>query len=62
MKPLDVLHLQLRLEGLEVIHGNLLKQVEIVPGEDMPLFLLAYSADRQLVAFYDESLPPHLNL
>ena len=60
MKPLDVLHLQLRLEGLEVIHGNLLKQVEIVPGEDMPLFLLAYTADRQLVVFYDASLPPHL--
>ena len=31
MNLLDYLHLQLRLEGKEIIRGNLLTQVEVVP-------------------------------
>lgn len=60
MKPLEALHLQLRLEGREIVKGDLLRQVERVPGEDMPLMLLAQLADSQVVVYYDESLQPDL--
>ena len=60
MNSLDYLHLQLRLEGKEVVHGNLLRQVESVPGEAMPLMILAKLVEEQVVAFYDESLSPEL--
>ena len=53
MKPLDYLRLQLRLEGKEIIGDNLLRQVEVVPDEEMPLFLIAQLADEYLVAYFD---------
>jgi GNAT superfamily N-acetyltransferase len=56
MNPLDYLHLQLRLEGKQVIDANLLRQVEIVPGEELPLMILAQLAQERVAAFYDESL------
>ena len=56
MNPLDYLHLQLRLEGKEVIDGNLLRQVDVVPGEELPLMILAQLAEEQVAAFYDELL------
>lgn len=56
MQPLTYLHLQLRLEGKEVIHGTFLREVEAVPGEEVPLMLLAQLADGTLVAYYDEAL------
>lgn len=57
MNPLDYLHLQLRLEGKEVIDEILLRKVEIVPDEDVSLMLIARLADESLVAYFDESLP-----
>lgn len=57
MNPLEYLHLQLRLEGKEVVDENRLRQVEVVPDEDVPLMILAQLADGQVVAYYDESLP-----
>jgi hypothetical protein len=60
MKPLEYLHLQLRLEGKEVIDGALLRQVEVVPDEDMPLMLVAQLADQRLIAYFDEALQPTL--
>jgi hypothetical protein len=60
MKPLDALHLQLRLEGKEVIHGDSLRQVEVVPDEEMPLMLIAQLADESMVAYFDEMLEPEL--
>jgi hypothetical protein len=44
MNLLDYLRLQLRLEGKEIVSDNLLRQVEIVPDEEMPLFLIAQLA------------------
>lgn len=58
MNPLEALRLQLRLEGLDIMNGGLLRQVEIVPGEDMPLMVIAQLADRQVVVYYDRSLEP----
>ena len=61
MNPLDYLHLQLRLEGQQVIDGNLLRQVEVVPGEELPLMILAQFAEEQVAAFYDESLTSEIH-
>jgi len=60
MNPLDYLRLQLRLEGKEIIGGNLLRQVEVVPDEEVPLFLIAQLADENLVAYFDEESPTEL--
>ena len=60
MNPIDYLHLQLRLEGKSVIGSNLLRQVEEVPGEEMPLLLIAQLIDGQSVAYVDEALNPDL--
>ena len=61
MNPLDYLRLQLRLEGKEIIGDNLLKQVEVVPDEEVPLFLIAQLADENLVAYFDEALQTELH-
>lgn len=61
MNPLKYLHLQLRLEGKEVVNGDRLRQVEAVPDEEMPLMIVAQLADQQLVAYYDELLQSHLH-
>ena len=60
MNPLDYLRLQLRLEGKEIVGDNLLRQVEVVPDEEMPLFLIAQLADENLVAYFDEESPTEL--
>ena len=62
MNPLEYLHLQLRLEGKEVTTGTLLRQVEVVPDEDMPLMLVAQLADQRLITYFDETLPMELRL
>jgi len=56
MNPLDYLRLQLRLEGKEIISQNLLRQVEVVPDEEVPLMLIAQLADQNLVYYFDEDL------
>jgi hypothetical protein len=60
VNPIDYLHLQLRLEGKSVIGEDRLRQVEEVPGEEVPLVLLARFADGNLVAYFDEILHPDL--
>ena len=60
MNPLEALHLQLRLEGKEVVRGHLLRQVEVVPDEEMPLVVIASLSSQELVVYYDEALPPEL--
>jgi RimJ/RimL family protein N-acetyltransferase len=62
MNPLEYLHLQLRLEGMEVINGTLLRQVEVVRDEEMPLMAIASLASNELVAYYDEALQPELRV
>jgi hypothetical protein len=56
MKPLEALQLQLRLEGFEIVSGNRLRQVEILPDEEMPLMILTQLADGPVVPYFDESL------
>ena len=58
MNPLEYLHLQLRLEGREVVNGDLLRQVEFVPGEDMPMLVIGLLVSGGQVVYYDESLAP----
>lgn len=60
MNPLEYLLLQLRLEGKVVVDDDRLRQVEAVPGEEMPLMVIAQLAGGQVVAYYDESLSPDL--
>src|SRR5688572_1302858 len=62
MNPLDYLHLQLRLEGKEVIGNNLLRHVEVVPDEEVPLVLIAQLSDENLVSYFDEVLPSRAEL
>ena len=56
MDAIDYLHLQLQLEGKDVVGTDSLRPVEIVPDEEMPLMLIAQLADKQVVAYYDEAL------
>jgi hypothetical protein len=60
MEPLEYLHLQMRLEGIEVFSNCFLRQAEIVPGEDLPLMLVAQLADGKRIAYYDETILPKL--
>ncbi|HEU0292544.1 MAG TPA: GNAT family N-acetyltransferase [Anaerolineales bacterium] len=62
MNPPDYLRLQLRLEGKEIIPGNLLRQVEVVPDEDMPLMVIVQLADQHLIHYFDEALPQRADL
>ena len=56
MEPLAYLHLQMRLEGKGLVSDHLIRRVEIVPDEEMPLVLIARLANGQLVAYYDEAI------
>jgi len=58
MNPLDYLHIQLRLEGKEVISSNLLRQVEVIYDEEMPLVAIASLSSIELIVYYDEALAP----
>jgi RimJ/RimL family protein N-acetyltransferase len=60
MEPLAYLHLQMRLEGKVPVNTCLLRQVEIVPDEELPLMLVARLANEELVTYYDEALSPDL--
>src|SRR5262245_43880071 len=60
MNPLDYLRRQLRLEGKEIFDDSLLRQVEVVPDEEIPLLLIAQLADENLVAYFDEALSTEL--
>lgn len=60
MRPLDYLHLQLRLEGGEVMDGSRLRQVEIVPGEELPILVIAQLVNAGLVVYYGEGIPSDL--
>jgi len=61
MGPLAYLHLQMRLEGKVLVNTCLMKQVETVPDEELPLMLVARLANEELVTYYDESLSPDLH-
>jgi GNAT acetyltransferase len=61
MHPLDYLHLQMRLEGIEIVHESLIRQVEVVPGEEMPLMLIAQLADGSLMAYYKVAISQDLH-
>jgi GNAT superfamily N-acetyltransferase len=56
MNPHEYLCLQLRLEGKEIVDGNLLRQVEIVPGEYIPLMMSVRFANEGTITYWDGSL------
>ena len=60
MDALECLRLQLRLEGKDIVRKSLLRQVEFVPGEEMPLMILALLPSRELAAYFDENLSSEL--
>jgi hypothetical protein len=60
MDALAYLLLQMGLEGKELVGGHTIKQIKVVPGEELPLILLAQLADQNLVAYYGESLSSDL--
>ncbi len=60
MNSLSYLHLQMELEGKGLINGNLMRQVEVVPDEDMPIMLIACLANQELIVYYDEAISPEL--
>lgn len=61
MEPIEYLHLQLRLEGKALAGPNSLRQVEVVPDEDLPLMLIARLRNGELVTYYDEAIPADLH-
>lgn len=60
MDLINYLHLQMRLEGKETFNECLIRQVEVVPDEEVPLMLIAQLANRSLVPYYNESLSSDL--
>jgi RimJ/RimL family protein N-acetyltransferase len=60
MDPLTYLLLQMGLEGKGLVGEHTIRQVQNVPGEELPLLLLAQLADQKLVAYYSESLSSNL--
>ncbi len=60
MQPLATLHLQLRLEGKEIVNECFIREVEMIPGEDLPLLLIAQLANGTIVVYYDEAISPDL--
>jgi RimJ/RimL family protein N-acetyltransferase len=60
MDALTYLILQIELEGTGLAGEHTIRQVREVPGEELPLMLLAQLADPGLVAYYDESLSADL--
>lgn len=55
MEPIKCLHLQLQLEGKESF-GGLIRQVEVVPDEDVPLLLIAQLFTGELIVYFDEAM------
>ncbi|HEY3475013.1 MAG TPA: GNAT family N-acetyltransferase [Anaerolineales bacterium] len=60
MRPLDYLHLQMRLEGKQVVDLDRIREVEAVPGEELPLILLAQLTDGKQITYYSEVMSPDL--
>lgn len=60
MEPLAYLHLQMRLEGKELINAHFMRQVEVIPDEALPLVLIARLANEQFVVYYAETISPDL--
>jgi hypothetical protein len=56
MDALRYLLLQMGLEGKGLVGEHTIRQVQVVPGEELPLVLLAQLADQKLVAYYSELL------
>src|SRR5215216_1054184 len=58
MKPLTYLHLQLRLEGKEIIDEHFIRQIKVVSDEEMPLLLIAQLKSEGTVMYYEENISP----
>jgi RimJ/RimL family protein N-acetyltransferase len=56
MESLVYLHLQMRLEGKALVRQHFMRQVEVVPDEEMPLLLIAQLGNEEIVAYFDETI------
>jgi RimJ/RimL family protein N-acetyltransferase len=61
MRSLEYLHLQMQLEGKGIFNGCFMRQIEIVPEEELPLILIARLAAGEIITYYDEALSPDLH-
>jgi len=59
MKPIDYLHLQMELEGIQVCDGNLITRIH-PDVENFPLVLYAHTWDQEKVIYFDDMLPSAL--
>src|SRR5512143_1038444 len=62
MEPLTYLQLQMLLEGKEIVSGCFIRQIEIIPDEELPLMLIAQLANEELVAYYAETISHQLQV
>ena len=60
MEPIQYLHLQLRLEGMEIVKEQFIQQIEVVPAEEVPLMLTAHLANEVQVSYYEEAMTSEL--
>jgi RimJ/RimL family protein N-acetyltransferase len=60
MEPLAYLHIQMRLEGKGLVNEHLMRQLEVMPDEELPWVLIARLASGKLVAYYDEAISSDL--
>lgn len=61
MDAIDFLHMQLRLEGKRVVGADSLRQVEVVPHEEMLLMVIASFSNHEQAVYYDEALSSDLH-
>ena len=56
MKPIDYLHLQMELEGIQVRKGNLITRTH-PDVEDFPLVLYAHTNRGEKIVYFDDTIP-----
>jgi hypothetical protein len=59
MEPIDYLHLQMELEGIQVRDGNLIRRIHSEV-EDFPLVLSAHLNNGDKIVYFDETIPSAL--
>ena len=50
----------MRLEGKALVNEPLMRQIEVVPDEEMPFMLITQLEHKELIAYYDEALSSDL--
>ncbi|HLO14067.1 MAG TPA: GNAT family N-acetyltransferase [Anaerolineales bacterium] len=56
MNPFNYLHLQMQLEGKEIFNECRIRQVEVVPDEELPLMLIAQLVSQESLVYFGETI------